>query len=239
MESIQHHDDARQGAAMGDVISLQERRNARLAMPERRPSRTKVTFFFDLASPFTYLAAERVDRLFPGLAWRPALTEALHAGNPLSAAGDREAAQAAAEDRALQLHMPLVWPDGYPAGARVAMRVAALAAAEGGCAAPFVLAASRLAFCGGFDLDDPEVLAEAAAAAGLELPEVLAAGGDRSRDGEMEATALRLLAQGATRLPVLRVGRTLYCGEGRIAEAAAALRRRPRLDSPALVPNAG
>jgi 2-hydroxychromene-2-carboxylate isomerase len=135
--------------------------------------------------------------------------------------------------------MPLVWPDGYPAGAPVAMRVAALAAAEGGRAAPFVLAASRLAFCGGFDLDDPEVLAEAAAAAGLELPEVLAAGGDRSRDGEMEATALRLLAQGATRLPVLRVGRTLYCGESRIAEAAAALRRRPRVDSPALVPNAG
>ena len=67
------------------------------------------------------------------------------------------------------------------------MRVAALAAAEGGHAAPFVLAASRLAFCGGFDLDDPEVLAEAAAAAGLELPEVLAAAGDRSRDGEMEA----------------------------------------------------
>jgi len=234
-----HNHDAAQGAAMGDVISLQERRSARLAVAERRPSRLKVTFFFDLASPFTYLAAERVDRLFPGLTWRPALTEALHAGDPLSAAADREAAQNLAEERALALHMPLVWPDGCPAGARVAMRVAALASAEGGHAAPFVLAASRLAFCGGFDLDDPEVLAEAAAAAGLGLPEVLAAAGDRSRDGEMEATALRLLAQGATRLPVLRVGRTLYCGEGRIAEAAAAVRRRPRVERPAQVPNAG
>jgi 2-hydroxychromene-2-carboxylate isomerase len=239
MGSTQNHDDARQGAAMGDVISLQERRSARLAVAERRPSRMKVTFFFDLASPFTYLAAERVDRLFPGLEWRPALTEALHAGDPLSTAVEREAASAAAEERALALHMPLVWPDGYPAGARVAMRVAALAAAEGGRAAPFVLAASRLAFCGGFDLDDPEVLAEAAAAAGLGLPEVLAAAGDRSRDGEMEATALRLLAQGATRLPVLRAGRTLYCGEDRIAEAAAAVRRRPRVESPTQVPHAG
>jgi 2-hydroxychromene-2-carboxylate isomerase len=227
MGPTHNHDDARQGAAMGHVISLDERRSARLAMTERRPSRMKVTFFFDLASPFTYLAAERVDRLFPGLAWRPALTEALHAGNPLSGGVDREAAQVAAEERAVQLHMPLVWPDDYPAGARVAMRVAALAAANGH-AAPFVLAASRLAFCGGFDLDDPEVLAEAAAAAGLGLPEVLAAAGDRSRDGEMEATALRLLAQGATRLPILRVGRTLFCGESRIAEAAAAVRQRPR-----------
>src|SRR3954465_14458542 len=99
--------------------------------------------------------------------------------------------------------MPLVWPDGYPTGARVAMRVAALAACEGGHAAPFVLAASRLAFCGGFDLDDPEVLAEAAAAAGLGLPEVMAAAGDRSRDGQMEDTALRLLPQGRAPPPSL------------------------------------
>ena len=224
---------------MGHVISLDERRNARMAMGDRIPGRTRVTFYFDLASPFTYLAAERVDRLFPAVTWRPALTEALHAGDPLASAAAREAAQRQAEERAATLHMPLVWPDDYPAGARVAMRVAALAAADGARAAPFVLAASRLAFCGGFDLDDPEVLAEAAAAAGLELPEVLAAAGDLSRDGEMEATALRLLAQGATRLPVLRVGRTLFCGEHRIAEAAAATRRRPRLDSPAQVPHAG
>src|SRR5439155_7612461 len=197
MGPTQDHDDVRQGAAMGDVISLEQRRSARLAITERGPSRMRVTFYFDLASPFTYLAAERVDRLFPALTWRPALTEALHAGDPLSAGVDREAAQQAAEERATLLHMPLVWPDTFPSGARVAMRVAALAASEGARAAPFVLAASRLAFCGGFDLDDPEVLAEAAAAAGLGLPEVLAAAGDRSRDGEMEATALRLLAQGA------------------------------------------
>jgi 2-hydroxychromene-2-carboxylate isomerase len=224
---------------MGHVISLEEHRRARQATDELPRARSKVTFFFDLASPFTYLAAERFDRMFPELSWRPALTEALHAGDPLAAPPDRELAQRAAEERAAMLQMPLVWPDDYPTGARVAMRVAALATAEGTSAAPFVLAASRLAFCGGFDLDDPEVLAEAAAAAGLGLPEVMAAAGDRSRDGEMEATALRLLAQGATRLPVLKVDRTLFCGEHRIAEAAASIRRRPRLGSPAQVPNAG
>jgi 2-hydroxychromene-2-carboxylate isomerase len=221
---------------MGDVIRLDERRSARQAAIESAPTRARATFYFDLASPFTYLAAERVDRMFPALAWRPALSEALHAGDPLSASADREAAQAAAEQRARQLHMPLVWPDDYPAGARVAMRVAALASAEGGRAAPFVLAASRLAFCGGFELDDPEVLAEAAAAAGLGLPEVMAAAGDRSRDGEMEATALRLLAHGADRLPVLKVGRTLFCGEHRIAEAAAAVRRRPQVERASTTP---
>jgi 2-hydroxychromene-2-carboxylate isomerase len=225
---------------MGDVIRLDERRAAaRQAPAERAPTRLKATFYFDLASPFTYLAAERVDRLFPALTWRPALTEALHGGNPLSAAADREAVQASAEQRALALHMPLVWPDAYPAGARVAMRVASLAASEGGHAAPFVLAASRLAFCGGFDLDDPEVLAEAAAAAGLGLPEVMAAAGDHSRDGQMEATSLRLLAHGADGLPILKVGRTLFCGEHRIAEAAAAVRRPRVVRAASQMPNAG
>ena len=224
---------------MGDVIRLDERRTARQVATDR-PSRLRATFFFDLASPFTYLAAERVDRMFPALTWRPALSEALHGGSPVATPAELEAAQMSAEERALALHMPLVWPDAYPTGAQVAMRVAALAASEGGHAAPFVLAASRLAFCGGFDLDDPEVLAEAAAAAGLELHEVMAAAGDRSRDGEMEATALRLLAHGADRLPVLKVGRTLFCGEHRIAEAAAAVRHRPGVRrAQTQVPNAG
>src|SRR3954451_24568843 len=144
------HHEAGQGTPMGDVIRLDERRTARNATIEQVPSRLKATFYFDLASPFTYLAAERVDRMFPGLTWCPALSEALHVGDPFSALADREAAQAAAEERAQQLHMPLVWPDAYPSGAGVAMRVAALASANGGNAAPFVLAASRLAFCGGF-----------------------------------------------------------------------------------------
>jgi 2-hydroxychromene-2-carboxylate isomerase len=101
------------------------------------------------------------------------------------------------------------------------MRVAALAA-ERERAAPFVLAAGRLTFCGGYDLDDPETLAEAAAAAGLGLREALDAAADHGRDGALEAAARRLLARGADALPALQVGRTLFCGEHRIAEAAAA-----------------
>ena len=207
---------------MGDVIRLEERRSARHAAIEQAPTRHRATFYFDLASPFTYLAAERVDRMFSALEWRPALTEALHAGNPLSAMADREAAQSSAQERAQQLHMPLVWPDAFPSGARVAMRVAALAAANGGQAAPFVLAASRLAFCGGFDLDDPEVLMEAAAASGIALDACLEAAGDAARDAPIEAAGRRLLALGADHLPVLRMGGAFVSGEGRISTFLAA-----------------
>ena len=205
---------------MDNVVSMDAHRRTRRgprSAPRRRPT---VSFAFDLASPATYLAAERVDRLFPGVRWSPALVAADAAGLPAREA-DRELRQVV-RARAAALRMPLVWPERRAAGLP-AMRIAHFAAAEGG-AGPFVLAASRLAFCGGFDLDDPEVLAEAAVAAGLPLEASLRAGRDRARDGEMAEAGRVLVAHGADRLPVVRVGRLLFAGEERLAEAAAAAR---------------
>jgi len=215
---------------MGEVISLEERRRVRVARldapapPDRGPEgdRPEATFFFDLASAGTYLAVERAEQLFAGLTWRPALS----ADGALDARA-HHAAVRTATTRAAELRMPLVWPERYPAGGRSAMRVASFAA-ERGQAPAFVLAASRLAFCGGFDLDDPEILAEAAAAAALPLDDCLRAARDRGRDRGLEAAGRELVAAGADQLPVLRVGRRLFCGEQRLSEAAAAM-RDPRL----------
>jgi len=217
MRTQQCPQESRAGAVtarVGKVISLSEHRAGRVcaAGSVLQPRAPRVSFYFDLSSPSTYLAAERVDRLFPGVTWRPVFEELLQAPDP-------DPAQV--EARADALGLPLVWPDLGPATVRPAMRVAALAA-EQGVAAPFVLAATRLAFCGGFELDHPEALAEAAAAAGLSLEEALHAAGDEGRDGAMEQAALRLMAQGADRLPALRVGRLLFAGEERLNEALAA-----------------
>lgn len=203
---------------MGDVISLEERRRALAAGTPRRDGErfARTTFAFDLALPQTYLAAERVDRQFPGVRWQPVYASSLWNGEvPL----DRLTAEAA--DRAVSLGQPLVWPESLPPEVRPAMRVAALAC-ERGIGARFVLAASRLAFCGGFDLGDPEVLAEAAAAASLPLDDCLVAAGDAGRDSSMEEGGRRLAALGATALPALRVGRRLFAGEQRLGEAFAA-----------------
>jgi 2-hydroxychromene-2-carboxylate isomerase len=216
---------------MGDLISLAKVRAARpqsgaaaAPMYGRGP---RVTFFFDLVSPWTYLAAERAERMFGRGRWRPAMGDAIAGGRRAPDPRD-EAQRAAAERRADELRLPLVWPEAWPASGRGAMRVAALAA-EQGRAAPFVLAAGRLAFCGGYELDDPEVIAEAAAAAGLALDDALAAAGEIRRDGPMERTALRLLRRGADELPAVVVGRQLFAGEGRLAEAAAAAAAPPPL----------
>jgi 2-hydroxychromene-2-carboxylate isomerase len=207
-------------SSVGTVTSLDDHRLARargtMRVDQLLP---RATLYFDLRSPYTYFVAERADRLFDGLQWRPASADVLHGGEL------EDDAPRAAADRAGLLGLPLVWPEDRPYRVPRAMRVASLAA-ERGCGGAFVLAASRLAFCGGFDLDDPEVLAEAAAAAGIPLDACLEAARDPARDGSLEAAARRLLAAGAERLPVVRVGRVLYAGEQGVAQAAA-VRRTP------------
>ncbi len=201
---------------MGTVTSLDAHRAARQRrVAARRHARPRATLFFDLSSPHTYLVAERAERLFAGLEWQPACTGVLHSFE------FGEDAMRATSLRAAALGLPLIWPEGHPRPVRGAMRVAALAA-DLGCAAAFVLAASRLAFCGGFDIDEPDILAEAAAASGIGLSEALAAAGDVGRDGAIEAAGLSLLAAGAVQLPAMRVGMSLFCGEERLHEAAAA-----------------
>jgi 2-hydroxychromene-2-carboxylate isomerase len=178
-----------------------------------------MAFFYDLACPFSYLAAERVERLLGEVEWIPVAGEAMRKGRPTAEL------RAGAERGATELRLPLVWPDRFPSGVPGALRTA-VRAGEVGAGARFGLAAARLAFCGGFDLEDPEVLAEAAAAAGLTLDDCLAAAGDRSQDAMLDATARGLRAQGVRELPAVRAGRRFRQGERALAETAAQLRAR-------------
>jgi 2-hydroxychromene-2-carboxylate isomerase len=209
---------------MGELIMLSERREARRRRTfAPRRERSRAQFFFDLSCPFTYLVAERVERGFDDVTWTPACATALGRSSLATDAAAAAVVRRAAEERAAVLRMPLVWPERFPTEVSAAMRVAALAS-ESGRGAAFVLAATRLAFCGGFDLDDPEILAEAAAAAGVVLDDCLRAARDEGRDGEIERTGRMLLSAGAASLPALRVARAVYWGEGQVGEALVAAR---------------
>lgn len=204
---------------MGDVIKLADRRDALRSAGRGRSSARplRAEFLFDLCCPFSYLAAERVDRAVGEIVWTPASANALRCG-ALDADAGLDEIRLAAEQRAAELRLPLVWPERWPGEVPLAMRAASFAA-ERGRGASFVLAAGRLAFCGGFDLEDPEILAEAAAAAGIGMTGCLKAMGDAGRDGAIDAAGRRLLSAGADRLPALRLGRALYWGEDRVAQA--------------------
>ncbi len=205
---------------MGTVIDLEAHR------AKRRPARsggapvagrinrsTPVLFAFDVASPWTYLAAEGVERLFGQVEWRPVDGELVALG--------REApvdVRARAEARAATLRLPLVWPE-RPGGDGV--RRASAFAASIGHGGPFALAAGRLAYGGGFCLDDPDTLAEAAAAAGLPPAPALLAAADPAWDDELAREAGRIVARGAEALPALILDGTLVCGEDALAAAVA------------------
>jgi 2-hydroxychromene-2-carboxylate isomerase len=205
---------------MGQVIDLAQRRAAAQRKTLRRePQRAQL--FFDLACPFSYLAAERVARAFAHVTWTATSAETLQRRSLADDPEWLDRVRVAAERRAGELRLPLVWPEHFPRVVPAAMRAAAYAA-EHGRGGEFVLAAGRLAFAGGFDLDDPEILAEAAA---IPLYECLRAAGDFGRDGVAEELGRRLLAAGADRLPALRVGRSLFWGEQRVGAAAASVRQ--------------
>ncbi len=204
---------------MGDLIVLAERRADR----SRPTGGLRPAFFFDLACPFSYLIAERVERVLGDIAWIPTAGALFRTGARWSPPA---AVRAHAETLAVAQRVPLVWPDNFPAETPAALRAAAHAA-ELGAGSRFALAASRLAFCGGFDLEDPEVLAEAAAAAGIGLKDCLRAAGDPRRDRDLRATGYGLRARGVRRLPAIRVGRDWFEGDGALAEVAALLRSRP------------
>jgi 2-hydroxychromene-2-carboxylate isomerase len=197
---------------MGEVIELKDQ----LADRSRPRGSSHAAFFYDLSCPFSYLVAERVERALGEVEWFPAPAVGIAGGGRSSRL---EATRALAEREAQAARLPLVWPDSFPANPRHALRAAAYAA-ENGRGAAFALAASRLAFCGGFDLEDPEVLSVAAGAAGLPVEGCLLAARDVSRDGSLWATARGLRARGVTRLPAVRLGRRWFQGE-RLLDAVA------------------
>src|SRR5690348_7004244 len=179
---------------MGDVIMLLER------LAERpSTSGSRLAFFFDLACPFSYLTAERVEWTLGDVDWVPCSL-------PAERRRFTPDLVARAERQAYALQLPLVWPDGFPHAVPAAQRAAAYAA-EVGAGARFALAASRLAFCGGYDLDDQEIVADAAAAAGVPVDGCLAAAGDPARDLRLQATSRRLRTSGVPCLPAIRIGR--------------------------------
>jgi 2-hydroxychromene-2-carboxylate isomerase len=208
---------------MAEVIQLTQRRpgrSGRHATLSHTPETAPTTLYFDLASPYTYLVAERIERRVGDATWRAAgLRHAL---------ARRDEVVASAQRRANALRMPLVWPERFPSRVVSAMRVATYAH-EQCLGARFAIAAGRLAFCGGFDLEDPDILAEAAAAAGLDVDGALLAARDPRRDHQIDMAGRAVGHAGGALLPALEYEHRLYSGEAHIsawlAQATGALAR--------------
>ena len=204
---------------MGELILLADR----IANRTLASSGARTAFFFDLACPFSYLAAERVERILGDVEWVPVHRTLSTSRTPLWV--ER------AERRAHELRLPISWPDPFPTDCTAAMR-AAVFAAEQDVGPRFALAALRLSFCGGYDLADLDIVAAAAEAAGLSVEACMLATQDPGRDARLELAARGLRARGIETLPAIRVGKRWFQGERAVAEASALLRARTVLERP-------
>ena len=177
------------------------------------------TFYYDLESPYAWLAAERVDSLIPDADWVPVLVGAVFqaAGRTSWGLGPgRAKGMAEVERRARERGLgQLSWPDPWPGNSLLPMR----AAVRGG--KPFARAAFRLHFQEGLLLSEPEGVQRAAEAAGLDGGELLAATQDQAVKDELRASTEAAIARGVFGVPTLAVGGELFWGDDRLDDAAA------------------
>jgi 2-hydroxychromene-2-carboxylate isomerase len=179
---------------------------------------TPAAFYFDLASPQAYLAAERILHVMPGpTEWRPVLAREL-TSNPV------DVVRSQVEDRARALGLqPLRWPEPFPFDSSLAMRVATYAASIGRTV-PFAQAAFRQAFAGGHSLEDSDYVLIAAAACEMHPAAVLRGAELRSTAQRLASTTAEAARAGVTGVPAVVVGERAFVGEDALERAAAHMR---------------
>jgi len=187
------------------------------------------TFYFDLGSPYAYLAAERVETVLAApVRWQPILLGGLWKANGRSSwsMGDqrrREEGMAEIESRASRYGLPPIsWPKPWPSDYLFAMRVATFAHALG-AGREFALAAFRQAFAGGSDLSISANVVDAAGAAGLDADEVTAANQDPAIKQALREATEAAHEHGVIGVPTVAIDGQLFWGDDRLEEAAAAL----------------
>ncbi len=189
----------------------------------------RVTFYFDLGSPFAYLATERLHDFLPEpITWQPVSLGALFklTGRSSWALGDpnsRQAGMAEVEDRARLYDLaPMRWPDPWPTNYLYAMR-AATYAFQTGHVRPFTMQAFRQAFAHGHDLAIPEYVLQAAEQAGLDPSAVDEATRDPQIKLALRAATDAAHALGVFGVPTIAIDNELFWGDDRLQDAAAAL----------------
>jgi 2-hydroxychromene-2-carboxylate isomerase len=188
-----------------------------------------VRFYFDVGSPYAYLAAERLPALMPEpVEWQPVLLGGLFklTGRSSWALGDyrrRQAGMAEIERRTRSYGLPpMRWPDPWPADYLFAMRATTFAFAIGS-GREFALTAFRRAFQHGADLSIPAQVLQSAQEAGLSPGEVHEA----TRDPAIKQALLRATQAaydfGVFGVPTIAIGDEMFWGDDRLADAAAHL----------------
>jgi 2-hydroxychromene-2-carboxylate isomerase len=185
---------------------------------------TAAAFYFDLASPLAYLAAERVLQVLPGPAeWQPVLASELPVVVPAASLHrdhEREVFMKDLARRAAELGLqPLRWPEPFPFDSTLAMRVATYAKSIGR-AVPFAQAAFRQAFAGGRSLALQDTVLIAAAACEMHPAAVLSGAALRSVAEQLAESTAGAARLGVIDVPAVIVDGRVFHGERELERAA-------------------
>jgi 2-hydroxychromene-2-carboxylate isomerase len=196
-------------------------------------SGARSVFYFDLGSPYAYLAAERITGVFDAAGaeqpeWQPILLGALFARfdrRSWAEGPEREAGMREVERRAQAHGMPPIrWPDPWPANMLTAMRAATFAK-EIGRTVSFSLAAFRQAFAAGRDLSDPDNVYIAAASSELHPRALGTAIGREAIKLRLRESTDRAGDLGVVGVPAVAAGEEVFWGDDRLEQAAEAAAR--------------
>lgn len=181
-------------------------------------------FYYDLNSPYAYLAAHRVDDVLPvDVDWVPIAFGPLLVATqrvPWSLKPGREENLRDCEGRAAALGLPpIVWPEGWPAETySVDAARAALFADRQGRQREMARAIFEQVFVHGGRLDDRATLDAAAERAGVTGLE----DGIAAVKADLRAVTEDAMARGVVGIPTVEVDGTLFWGDDKLEEAARA-----------------
>ncbi|WP_293375150.1 2-hydroxychromene-2-carboxylate isomerase [Nevskia sp.] len=182
-----------------------------------------IEFFWDPASPYTWLAATQIEALAARskatISWRPFVL-----GKVFEATGNRAPATVAAKAKHLfkdlqrwaQLYeQPLNFPKVFPVNSIAALRMACAADASGD-GGRFAMAAMRAYWVDGVDIGKPEALVTAMTAAGFDGAALLEASQQQEVKDRLRANTDEAIKRGAFGAPSFFVGNDMFWGNDRL-----------------------
>lgn len=182
-----------------------------------------VEFFWDVGSPYTYLAATRIDKVAEScgasVRWRPFLL-----GGVFRETGNRPPIDCQAKGNymledlktwAAYYGVPFGFPAFFPVNSLGPMRAAVWADRQEKGAA-FGRAILRVFWADGKDPSDPEILASTAASVGLDGEALLAATQDPDVKEGLKQSTQEAVDRGAFGAPTFFVGQKMFWGNDRL-----------------------
>jgi 2-hydroxychromene-2-carboxylate isomerase len=199
-------------------------------VPRQERSSIAPVLYFDLGSPYAYLAFERAPAVLGGgVRLEPVLLGAIFARRGFgswSATPAREQRVAELESRARSYGLPAFrWPREWPADGLKAMRAATWAGrASAGTGEAFARAVFRRQFAEGADIADVSLLRECASEAGLDAEKLDSALLDDEIKRLLRESTDAAWEAGVRGVPSVKVGDAVFYGDDQLELAAAALR---------------